>query len=74
MKANEFDYIINTYKVPACRGRLICDEKGREGMILSANGPYLKCSLSNQKGVYYFHPRSITYLGMVTDNEKGGEK
>lgn len=56
------DYIRDYYKVPAKRGGRVRDEKGREGTITGARGPYVSVRLDDQHHVVYYHPNSLTYL------------
>ena len=52
---SDFEYIRNTYNVPAERGRRI-KYNNRPGTIVGANGAYLKIQLDGEKEIGGYHP------------------
>lgn len=51
----DFEYIRNTYNVPAKKGGRI-EYKSRPGTIDGANGAYLKIQLDGERDIGRYHP------------------
>jgi hypothetical protein len=65
-----FEYIGETYNVPAKRGMKVIAQ-GRRGTIVGVKGPYLRIRIEGEKNILSFHPTwEMEYLSKGADEKK----
>lgn len=65
-----FEYIRETYNVPAKRGMKVIAQ-GRRGTIVGVKGPYLRIRIEGETNILSFHPTwEMVYLSEGGDKQK----
>ena len=65
-----FEYIRETYNVPAKRGMKVIAQ-GRRGTIVGVKGPHLRIRIEGEKNILSFHPTwEMEYLSEGEEEKK----